>query len=40
MPDKYVVVTAQTALLTSIFVDGNILTSRHGTVLSIAFRLP
>jgi len=40
MPDKYVVVTAQTALLTSVFADGNILTLRHGTARSIAFRLP
>ena len=39
MPDKYVMTTGL-VLVTSDFADGNILTSQHGTALSIAFRLP
>jgi hypothetical protein len=39
MPDKYVV-NAQPVVITNDFADGNILTSQHGTALSIAFHLP
>jgi hypothetical protein len=39
MPDKYVITTGL-VIVTSDFADGNILTSQHGTALSIAFRLP
>ena len=38
MPDKYVT-TIGLVIVTSDFADGNILTSQHGTVPSIAFHL-